>query len=81
MRRVMFVIADADRDAVFTLSPAGAAVATLARPGGHAGPGATARDRRPASIGRGYWQSNAVGIIWVADAGNQALRKITPAGW
>jgi DNA-binding beta-propeller fold protein YncE len=72
------VIADADRDAVFTLSPTGA-VATLAgqagTPGRADGPGAAARFNRPRVLA-----IDAAGIIWVADAGNQALRKITPAG-
>jgi streptogramin lyase len=45
------------------------------QPGNADGVGAAARFNQPKAIA-----IDPAGAIWVADAGNQALRKITPGG-
>jgi DNA-binding beta-propeller fold protein YncE len=71
-------VADAGADMISKISPDGAITTLAGRPGtpGRAdGVGAEARFNRPRALAL-----DPAGAIWVADAGNQALRKIAPGG-
>ena len=71
-------VADSDNDTIRKISPDGV-VTTLAgaagQPGSADGPGSLARFDFPSSL-----VVDAAGIVYVADANNHAIRKITPLG-
>lgn len=71
-------VADMDSHTIRRITPAGAVTTLAGRAGskGHAdGVGAAARFQSPAGLAL-----DAAGTLYVADAGNHAIRKITPAG-
>jgi streptogramin lyase len=71
-------VADSDNHTIRKVTPAGAATTLAglaANPGSTDGAGNTARFDTPSGVTR-----DSVGNLYVADTGNDTIRKITPAG-